>query len=85
MVGACGSAGATTQRPIGMSPCAAIVAATRAMRNGEASTSPWPYDAQGSRLFEPSAPPSLAAVAISKASAVSFSVRAPTAMPSCAK
>ena len=34
--------------PGSISPRAAIVAATRAIRNGEASTSAWPYDAHGS-------------------------------------
>ena len=73
-----------TQRPAGISPRAAIVAATRAIRNGEASTSAWPYDAHGSCWPRSSAVPA-DEVAISKASAVSFSVRGPTARPSCAK
>ena len=40
--GAGTGAGSRTQRPGSISPRAAIVAATRAIRNGEASTSAWP-------------------------------------------
>ena len=39
-----------SQRPCGIRPPAAMVAATRAILNGVISTSPWPYAAKGSDL-----------------------------------
>ena len=40
-----------TQRPCGIIPPFATVAATRAIWNGDATTCPWPYDDCGSDFF----------------------------------
>src|ERR1017187_6526041 len=73
------------QRPCGIAPPFATVAATRASWNGEATTCPWPYDDCGSDFFN------CAAVlgdadAIPSRLAVAHSGSAPTSyVPNCAK
>ena len=46
-----------TQRPCGMAPPAAMVAATRAILNGVISSGPWPYDAKGMAAFNSAGSP----------------------------
>ena len=74
-----------SQRPCGIAPPLATVAATRAIWNGDATTSPCPYADCDSAFFN-SAAVSGDDAAIPSSVAVSCSASAPTSyVPNCAK